>query len=56
MRVVECSECGQAISADSEEALSGAVRRHFDDEHPQADLDEGAVRDLVEQSHEAADG
>jgi hypothetical protein len=50
MKVLECSLCGQVVQADSEEELVGVVSAHAAEQHPDADLDEGAVRDMGRQN------
>ena len=55
MRVIECNVCGQVLSGATDEELAGAVRRHYDETHPDTQLDEGGIRDLVGQSYEATD-
>lgn len=55
MRVIECNECGETISAADDEELAAGLSRHLAAEH---DLhpDEDEVGDLVhEQAYEAMD-
>jgi hypothetical protein len=55
MRVIECNECGEAISAADDEALARNLAAHLADEHDQ-DPDDDEVADLVErEAYEATD-
>ena len=47
MRVIECNFCGETLSAANDEDLVGVVSRHLDDQHGDADVDEGALREMV---------
>ena len=47
MRVIECNFCGEVLSAANDADLSGVVRRHMDEHHPDADVDEGQIREMV---------
>jgi predicted small metal-binding protein len=55
MRVIECNECGETISAANDEELARHLTEHLASEHDeQADEDE--VTDLVhEQAYDATD-
>jgi hypothetical protein len=55
MRVIECNECGDAISAANDEELAAHLAEHLRTEHDQEpDADE--VEDLVhEQAYDAMD-
>jgi predicted small metal-binding protein len=55
MRVIECNECGDTISAANDEELRTHLAQHLASEHDQeADADE--VADLVhEQAYDATD-
>jgi predicted small metal-binding protein len=55
MRVIECNECGETISAANDEELTRHLAEHLESEHGEAsDEDEGA--DLVhEQAYDASD-
>jgi hypothetical protein len=50
MRVVECNICGELVSAADDEELAGALRRHLDDAHPGAEVDDDRLRAVVEES------
>ena len=50
MRVIECNFCGEVVSAANDEDLAHAVRRHMDDQHAEAAIDEQRARDMVERS------
>jgi predicted small metal-binding protein len=55
MRVIECNECGETISAANDDELARRLTGHLASEHDeQADEDE--VTDMVhEQAYEATD-
>jgi predicted small metal-binding protein len=55
MRVIECNECGETISAANDDELTVRLREHLGSEHGEApDGDE--VADLVhEQAYDAMD-
>ena len=55
MRVIECNECGETISAANDDELARRLTEHLASEHDeQADEDE--VADLVhEQAYDATD-
>jgi predicted small metal-binding protein len=56
MRVVECNICGELVSGADDAELVDAVRRHMDEHHGDAGVDDARVRDLVEQgAYEATD-
>lgn len=50
MRVIECNFCGEVVSAANDEELAQEVRRHMDDQHADAPVDEQRARDMVERS------
>jgi predicted small metal-binding protein len=55
MRVIECNECGDTVSAANDDELARHLARHLQAEHGQ-ELDEGEVADLVhEQAYDATD-
>ena len=55
MRVIECDECGETISAASDEEL-GRVARHLAEEHDVEEPDEEELTELVEaEAYEAMD-
>jgi predicted small metal-binding protein len=55
MRVIECNECGDTISAANDEELAAHLAEHMRSEHDEP-LDDDEVRDLVhEQAYDATD-
>ena len=55
MRVIECNECGETISAANDEELARHLARHLASEHDE-EPDEEEVSDLVhEQAYDASD-
>jgi len=55
MRVIECNECGETISAADDEELASHLAEHLRAEHEQEPDDE-EVADLVhEQAYDAMD-
>ena len=55
MRVIECNECGETISAANDEELEAHLAEHLRAEHEQEPEDE-EVADLVhEQAYDATD-
>jgi predicted small metal-binding protein len=55
VRVIDC-DCGATVSAANDEDLFDAVRDHLEKDHPEMDLDDGEVRELIaEQAYEATD-
>jgi predicted small metal-binding protein len=55
MRVIECNECGETISAADDEELARRLAAHLEAEHG-AELEGGEVEDLVhEQAYDAMD-
>jgi predicted small metal-binding protein len=55
MRVIECNECGETISAANDEELQAHLAGHLRSEHDQ-EPDEDEVADLVhEQAYDATD-
>jgi hypothetical protein len=55
MRVIECNECGETISAADDEELAGRLAAHLRAEHDELP-DEDEVGDLVhEQAYDAMD-
>jgi predicted small metal-binding protein len=55
MRVIECNECGETISAANDEELTAHLSEHLRSEHDlEPDADE--VQDLIhEQAYDAMD-
>jgi hypothetical protein len=55
MRVIECNECGEPISAADDEVLARNLAAHLAEEHDQ-DPDDDEVAELVEQeAYDATD-
>jgi predicted small metal-binding protein len=55
MRVIECNECGETISAANDDELRRHLGEHLAEEHDQ-EPDEDEVADLVhEQAYDASD-
>jgi predicted small metal-binding protein len=46
MRALDCN-CGQHLEAATDEELSRAVRAHVDQAHPELQLTDQEIRDLV---------
>jgi predicted small metal-binding protein len=55
MRVIECNECADTISAANDEELAAHLAEHMRSEHDEQ-LDDDEVEDLVhEQAYDATD-
>jgi len=55
MRVIECNECGEAVSAANDEELTTRLAGHLQSEHD-LEPEEDEVADLVhEQAYDATD-
>jgi predicted small metal-binding protein len=55
MRVIECNECGDTVSAANDEELVAHLTEHLKTEHD-AEPDEDEVADLVhEEAYDATD-
>ena len=50
MRVIECNFCGEVLSAANDDDLAQVVRRHMDDQHADAAIDEQKAREMVGRS------
>jgi len=50
MRVIECNFCGETLSGANDDDLVREVRRHMEDQHADAGIDEQQARDMVERS------
>jgi hypothetical protein len=56
LRVIECSVCGETLSAANDEELVAAARRHMDERHPDGAPDDAQLRALVgERAYDASD-
>ena len=47
MRTMECGQCGQTVTADDDEALVKAAKRHFAEEHSFLPVTEAQIRETV---------
>ena len=55
MRVIECNECGETVSAANDEELARNLAQHLREEHD-AEPDEEEISDLVhEEAYDATD-
>jgi predicted small metal-binding protein len=55
MRVIDC-ECGQTLQAANDEDLAREVRDHVAEEHPDMDMSDEQVEELVSsQAYDAQD-
>jgi predicted small metal-binding protein len=55
LRVIDC-ECGTTLKAANDEELANAVRGHVAAEHPEMELNEDGLRELVEgRAYDASD-
>jgi predicted small metal-binding protein len=46
MRVIDC-QCGKTLQAANDEDLAKVVREHVDDSHPEMDLSDDDVQEMV---------
>jgi predicted small metal-binding protein len=55
MRVIDC-QCGTTLKAANDEDLARSVRDHVDESHPEMDLSDDRVEEMVaEQAYDAED-
>ena len=55
MRVIDC-DCGRTLQAANDDDLAKAVREHVDKHHPEMELSDEQVSELVaRRAYEAAD-
>jgi hypothetical protein len=55
MRVLDC-ECGKTLQAANDDDLADAVRNHIAEDHPDMDLSDDQVREMVSaQAYDARD-
>jgi predicted small metal-binding protein len=55
MKVIDC-DCGQTLQAANDEDLVKETRAHVDQEHPDMDMTDDQVRELVSaRAYEASD-
>jgi hypothetical protein len=50
MRVIESPIDGEVVSADTDDELVGALRRHIEAHHPDAGFTDDQLRDMVERN------
>ena len=55
MRVIDC-QCGTTLKAANDEDLVSVVREHVNEDHPELDLSDEQVQEMVaEQAYDAED-
>ena len=55
MRVLDC-DCGQTLQAANDDELVGAARRHVDEAHPDMEMSDDQLREMVsQQAYDATD-
>ncbi len=55
MRVIDC-ECGETLQAANDDDLFRAARQHVDEAHPDMEMNDDQVRELVaNKAYEASD-
>ena len=55
MRVIDC-QCGTTLKAANDEDLAKVVRDHVDESHPEMDLSDEQLKEMVaEQAYDADD-
>ena len=55
MRVIDC-QCGTTLKAANDEDLEGVIREHVHEEHPDLELSDEQVQEMVaEQAYDAED-
>jgi len=55
MRVIECDECGDTITADTDEELAQRLGAHLRSEHDQQPDDEALAELVGEEAYDAMD-
>jgi predicted small metal-binding protein len=50
MRVIECDECGETLSAANDEELREELMKHMKSEHPDVEIDADALTERVEEN------
>ena len=55
MRVIECNECGEAISAADDNALARNLAAHLESEHELETDDEEIAELVADEAYEATD-
>jgi len=55
VRVIDC-DCGKTVHAANDEDLFDAVRGHLEEDHPEMDLDDSEIREMIDQqAYDATD-
>ncbi len=55
MRVIDC-QCGTTLKAANDEDLVSVVREHVNEDHPELDLSDEQVQEMIaEQAYDAED-
>jgi predicted small metal-binding protein len=55
MRVIDC-QCGTTLKAANDKDLAKSVRNHVDESHPEMDVSDDQVEDMVaEEAYDAED-
>jgi predicted small metal-binding protein len=54
MRVIECNECGETISAANDKELAGRLADHLRAEHD-IDADDADLAEMVDDAYDATD-
>ena len=56
MRVIECNQCGETLSAATDDELVDRLASHLEDEHDEEEVDREELDELVEeQAYDASD-
>jgi predicted small metal-binding protein len=50
VRVIECNECGETVSAANDDELRKELIRHMKTEHSDVEFDEDRAAELVEEN------
>jgi predicted small metal-binding protein len=54
MRVIECNECGETISAANDKELAAHLAAHLQSEHD-IDVDDADLAEMVDEAYDATD-
>jgi uncharacterized membrane protein len=55
-RVIECNACGEPLAAATDDELLRQMLSHYEQEHPDASLDEQQAREeIAQEAYDAAD-
>ena len=54
MRVIECNECGETLSAATDKELAGRLAEHLQSEHD-IDVDDADLAEMVDEAYDATD-